>query len=259
MVAIAGFDKKQIANAVQQMYTEVAELPSKQFQFPTGRSACLFVGYPEAWLDKLPPTAVESFAGVGFPFRADVIGEGDDVLDIGAGAGTDTLTAARIVGPKGKVYALDMTPAMLGKLCGNIALARATHVEVIEGDAESIPLPDASVDVVTSNGVLNLVPDKSKAFSEIFRVLRPGGKAQIADIVIGRPVGENARHDPKLWAECVVGASLEEDYLHLFRSAGFTSVVGLRSYDYFSGSASADTRRVAHSLGAKAIELRICK
>jgi SAM-dependent methyltransferase len=259
MVSIAGFDKKQITSAVQEMYTAVADLPSKQFHFPTGRGACLFVGYPEAWLDKLPPTAVESFAGVGFPFRADVIGEGDDVLDIGAGAGTDTLTAARIVGPKGKVYALDMTPAMAAKLRRNVALVRAANVEVVEGNAEAIPLPDASVDVVTSNGVLNLVPDKPKAFSEIFRVLRPGGKTQIADIVVGRPVGENARRDPKLWAECVVGASLEEDYVNLFLSVGFSSVVILRSYDYFSGSASADTRRVAHSLGARAIELRICK
>jgi ubiquinone/menaquinone biosynthesis C-methylase UbiE len=259
MVAIAGFDKKQITSAVQQMYTEVADLPSKQFHFPTGRSACLFVGYPEAWLDKLPPTAVESFAGVGFPYRADVMCEGDHVLDIGAGAGTDTLTAARVVGAKGKVYALDMTPAMLAKLRRNIELARAGNVETIEGNAESIPLPDASVDVVTSNGVLNLVPDKPKAFAEIFRVLRPGGKAQIADIVVGRPVGENARRDPKLWAECVVGASLEEDYLELFRAAGFASVESLRDYDYFSGSASADTKRVAHSLGAKAIELRLCK
>jgi ubiquinone/menaquinone biosynthesis C-methylase UbiE len=259
MVAIAGFDKKQIISAVQQMYTEVADLPSKQFHFPTGRSACLFVGYPEAWLDKLPPTAVESFAGVGFPFRADVIREGDAVLDIGAGAGTDTLAAARIVGAKGKVYALDMTPAMLAKLRRNVALARAGNVEVVEGNAEAIPLPDASVDVVTSNGVLNLVPEKPKAFSEIFRVLRPGGKAQIADIVVGRPVGESARRDPKLWAECVVGASLEEDYLELFRSAGFADAAVLRGYDYFSGSASDDTRRVAHSLGAKAIELRICK
>jgi ubiquinone/menaquinone biosynthesis C-methylase UbiE len=259
MVAIAGFDKKQITSAVQQMYTEVADLPLKQFHFPTGRSACLFVGYPEAWLDRLPPTAVESFAGVGFPFRAEVIREGDAVLDIGAGAGTDTLTAARIVGARGKVYALDMTPAMLAKLGRNVALARAGNVEVVEGNAESIPLPDASVDVVTSNGVLNLVPDKPKAFAEIFRVLRPGGKAQIADIVVGRPVGESARRDPKLWAECVVGASLEEDYLELFRSAGFADVAVLRGYDYFSGSASADTRRVAHSLGAKAIELRIGK
>jgi SAM-dependent methyltransferase len=125
MVAIAGFNKKQILDAVRQMYTEVATLPSKQFHFPTGRNACLFVGYPEEWLDWLPATAVESFAGVGFPFRAEIIRANDRVLDIGAGAGTDTLTAARLVVPEGKVFALDMTPAMLAKLRRNVNLANA--------------------------------------------------------------------------------------------------------------------------------------
>ena len=257
MVAIAGFTKDQILSAVREMYSEVADLPSKQFHFPTGRSACLFVGYPEDWLDRLPASAVESFAGVGFPFRANVIRPGDRVLDIGAGSGTDTLIAARAVAPSGRVFALDMTPAMLAKLRNNVALADAANVEVIEGNAESIRLPDDSVDVVTSNGVLNLVPDKPKAFAEIARVLRPGGRVQIADIVVGRPVGENARHDPKLWAECVVGASLEDDYVELFRSSGFAKVTVLRELNYFSASASADTRRVAQSLGAKAIELSI--
>jgi ubiquinone/menaquinone biosynthesis C-methylase UbiE len=259
MVAIAGFTKDQIFSAVREMYSEVANLPSKQFHFPTGRSACLFVGYPEDLLDRLPASAVESFAGVGFPFRADFIRPGDRVLDIGAGSGTDTLIAARAAAPGGRVFALDMTPAMLAKLRKNVALAGAANVEVVEGNAESVPLPDASVDVVTCNGVLNLVPDKAKAFAEIFRVLRPGGRVQIADIVVGRPVGEDARGDPKLWAECVVWASLEEDYVELFRSVGFASAVILRRYDYFAGSASTDTRRVAHSLGAMAVELRICK
>lgn len=259
MVAIAGFNKVQILSAVREMYSEVANLPSKQFHFPTGRSACLFVGYPEDWLDRVPASALESFAGVGFPFRADVMRPGDRVLDIGAGSGTDTLIAVRIVGPQGVVFALDMTPAMLVKLRKNVALAAAANVEVIEGTAESIPLPDASVDVVTSNGVLNLVPDKVKAFAEIFRVLRPGGRVQIADIVVGRPVGESARGDPKLWAECVVGASVQEDYIELFRSVGFSSVTLLRGYDYFSASVSADTKRVAQSLGAKAIELKISR
>src|SRR5713101_5902571 len=118
MVAIAGFSRDQVLAAVRQMYTEVATLPSKQFHFPTGRDACLFVGYPPDWLDRIPPTAVESFAGVGFPFRADAIRPGDRVLDIGSGSGTDTLTAARLVGPQGKVFALDMTQAMLAKLRG---------------------------------------------------------------------------------------------------------------------------------------------
>lgn len=259
MVAIAGFTNDQILVAVRQMYGEVATKPLKQFHFPTGRSACLFVGYPESLLEGVPPTALESFAGVGLPFRAGVIRSGDVVLDVGAGSGTDTLIAARLVGPRGRVLALDLTSEMLDKLRRNVALAGAANVEVIEGNVESIPLPDASVDVVSSNGVLNLVPDKAKAFAEIWRVLRPGGRAQIADIVVSRPVGDKARKDPKLWAECVVGAMIEDDYLDLFRSAGFSNVKALRSFDYFSGSSSPETRKIASALGAKAAEIAMRK
>jgi arsenite methyltransferase len=255
MVAIAGFNKDQIFAAVRQMYSDVATAPSRQYHFPTGRDACRFAGYPDAMLGAVPTTAIESFAGVGFPFRAGVIQRGDTVLDLGAGSGTDTLIAADLVGPQGKVYALDITPAMIAKLRSNIAQAGVSNVEVIEGNAEAIPLPDASVDVVTSNGALNLVPDKPKAIAEIFRVLRPGGRVQIADIVVSRPVGKSALSDPSLWAECVVGASIEEDYLDLFRMTGFADVTVLRRYDYFSGSASADTRRIAAALGGKAAEI----
>jgi ubiquinone/menaquinone biosynthesis C-methylase UbiE len=130
-------------------------------------------GYPAEDLELLPPSAVESFAGVGYPFAARVIRHGDVVLDIGSGSGTDTLIAARLVGPAGRVIGLDMSEAMLEKLRGNIALAGVANVEVIAGNAESIPLPDASVDVVTTNGVINLVPDKSRAIREIARVARP--------------------------------------------------------------------------------------
>ena len=259
MVAILGFNREQILNAVREMYTDVALEPDRTFHFPTGRSACLFVGYPESWLDALPATAVESFAGVGFPFRAHVIRPGDRVLDIGSGSGTDALSAARLVGLEGTVLALDMTRAMLNKLRGNVERAGAENVRVVEGNAEAIPLPGESVDVVTSNGVLNLVPDKPRAFDEIFRVLRPGGSAQIADIVVSKPIGESSRANPRLWAECVVGASIEENYLDMFRTAGFDDVTVLRSFDYFSGSTSADTRRVAGALGARAIEIRMSK
>jgi SAM-dependent methyltransferase len=259
MVAIAGFTKEQILGAVRQMYSDVANTPSKQFHFPTGRDACLFVGYPAELLDAVPVTAVESFAGVGFPFRGEAVRPGDRVLDVGAGAGTDSLIAARLVGRSGKVFALDMTPAMLDKLRRNIGLGDAQNLVALEGNAEEIPLPDESVDAITSNGVLNLVPDKERAFAELYRVLRPGGRVQIADIVVGRPVSDSARADPKLWAECVVGAVREEDYLTLFSRAGFAHIRVLRSLDYFSASASPDTRRVAASLGAKAIEIAMRK
>jgi SAM-dependent methyltransferase len=255
MVAIFGFTREKVIAAVQDMYAAVALTPERPFHFPVGRAACLEVGYPAALLDDLPEEALRSFAGVACPFRAGAIRPGDKVLDIGAGAGTDALIAARLVGPPGRVFALDITPAMVRKLRELAARGGIGNVEVIEGNAEEIPLPDAAVDVVTSNGMLNLVPDKRKAVAEIFRVLRPGGRAQIADIVIRRPVTPDCATDPKLWAECVVGASIDEDYLEMFRDAGFEGVKVLRDCDYFALSPSAETRDVARRFGAYAIEI----
>ncbi|MEW5707893.1 MAG: MerC family mercury resistance protein [Pseudomonadota bacterium] len=255
MVAIFGYSRDAILAAVREMYTAVATEPCGPFHFPVGRAACRAVGYPEEVLEALPETAVESFAGVGYPFRADAIRPGDTVLDIGSGSGTDALIASRIVGPRGRVWALDMTPAMAQKLRRLVASLGIANLQVIEGSAEAIPLPDASVDVVTSNGVLNLVPDKRRAAAEIFRVLRPGGRVQIADIVIGRPVDAECHDDPKLWAECVVGATVDEDYLDLFRDAGFADVRVLGEHDYFAHSRNAETRRIARRFGARAIEI----
>jgi protein-L-isoaspartate O-methyltransferase len=162
MVAIFGYSRDAIFAAVKEMYTAVATESGGPFHFPVGRAACRAVGYPEEALRVLPETAVESFAGVGYPFRADAIRAGDTVLDIGSGSGTDALIASRIVGPRGMVWALDMTPAMAQKLRRLVASLGIANLQVIEGSAEAIPLPDASVDVVTSNGVLNLVPDKRR-------------------------------------------------------------------------------------------------
>jgi arsenite methyltransferase len=255
MVAIFSNKREFILKAVSDMYTDVAEHPGKTFHFPTGRLACLFVGYPAAQLDLVPATAVESFAGVGYPFAAGAIRKGDIVLDIGSGAGTDTLISSVLTGPEGRVYGLDMTQAMLEKLRRNVAAMDAANVEAIEGNAEEIPLGDAAVEVVTSNGVLNLVPDKPRAFAEIARVLKPGGRLQISDIALAKPVSEKARADPKLWAECVVGAVLEDHYVELLRAAGLeVEVIG--RLDYFSGSVSADTRRAAQGFGAHTIVLR---
>lgn len=255
MVAIFGFTPEKIIAAVQDMYEAVATAPERPFHFPVGREACLRVGYPVAALEGVPEEALRCFAGVGYPFRAGAIREGHTVLDIGAGAGTDTLIAARLAGPRGRVVALDITPAMARKLRELVARLGIANVEVVEGNAESIPLPDASVDVVTSNGMLNLVPDKRAAVREIFRVLRPGGRVQIADIVLHRPVTPDCAGDPKLWAECVVGATMDEDYYDLFRDAGFEDVEALRTHDYFALSRSAETRDIAHRFGARAVEI----
>jgi arsenite methyltransferase len=249
-------DKKEfILKAVEEMYTDVASRPGAVFHFPTGRLACLYVGYPADQLDCLPAEATESFAGVSYPFVADIIREGDAVLDVGSGSGTDTLIAAMLVGPTGIVYGLDMTRAMREKLERNVAAMKIGNVRVVEGNAEQIPLPDASIDVVTSNGVLNLVPDKPAAFAEIARVLKPGGRLQISDIALRVPVSEQSRADPRLWAECVVGAIVEDDYVALLRAAGLDVEV-FGDLDYFAGSVSASTRRAAHGLGAHAIVMR---
>src|SRR5512134_2365181 len=240
MVAIVSDKREFIFKAVADMYTDVATHPEKIFHFPTGRLACLFVGYPAQQLDQVPPAAPESFAGVGYPFAAGAIREGDVVLDIGSGSGTDTLIASTLTGPRGRVYGLDMTPAMLDKLRRNIAAMGAQHVVPLEGNAEEIPLGDACIDVITSNGVLNLVPDKPRAFS---------------DIALAKPVSDKSRSDPKLWAECVVGAVVEDDYVDKLRAAGLDLEI-IHRFDYFAGSVSADTRRVAHGLGAHTIVMR---
>jgi SAM-dependent methyltransferase len=257
-MALWSNNKEFIFKAVEEMYTDVASRPGAVFHFPTGHSACLFVGYPLDQLDSLPVEATESFAGVGYPFAADVIRPGDTVLDIGSGSGTDTLIAAMLTGPSGIVCGLDMTRAMREKLQRIVTAKQIEHVRVLAGNAEQIPLPDASVDVVTSNGVLNLVPDKPAAFGEIARVLKPGGRLQIADIALRVPVSDRSRADPRLWAECVVGAITEDDYGSLLRAAGL-SVEVLSEMDYFAGSVNASTRRAAHGLGAHAIVMRGCK
>lgn len=256
MVAIVSNKREVILKAVEDVYTEVAIHPARQFHFPTGRAAAELVGYPAAELDALPPTATESFAGVSYPFAAGAIRAGDTVLDLGSGSGTDALIAARRAGPTGKVYALDLTEAMRAKLAHNIAASGAANIEVVAGNIEQVPLPDRSVDVVTSNGVLNLVPDKRQAFREMLRVLRPGGRIQISDIALAKPISGKAKRDPKLWAECIVGAVEEEAYFALLREIGFKNVELVASFDYFAHANGEDTRLMASYFGAHAITYR---
>ena len=254
-VSAPALDETSILQAVQEMYDDVALCPTKEFHFPTGRKACLYVGYPEEELNAIPHTAIESFAGVGYPFLADQIREGDTVVDVGSGSGVDVLIAGLKTGSSGRVIGIDMTPAMIRKAEENIRKAGMDHVEIVEGRADAIPLEDESVDVVTSNGVVNLVPDKAKAFSEIWRILRPGGKIQISDIVLSKPVSGASKANPQLWAECIVGAEPENDYIELARGAGFEGVVAIDRLDYFARSSNESTRKAAKGLGAHTIVL----
>mgnify|MGYP006280060379 CR=1 FL=1 len=254
MVAILGYSRQQIFAAVKDMYTAVAIGPGDHFHFPVGRAAARRLGYADARLARLPEALCASFAGVGHPFSADTIRAGDTVLDVGAGAGNDSLIAADLVGPGGRVIALDLTAAMTRKLRDAADRMGADRVDVLQGSAECLPLADECIDVITSNGMLNLVPDKRAAVREMFRVLRPGGRVQIADIVIDRPVSVDCHTDPRLWVECVVGATIDEDFVHLFRDAGFDDVEILRSHDYFAHSPSAQTREIAANFGARSVE-----
>ncbi len=259
MVAITSNKREHVLEAVNQMYTQVANNPNLDYHFPIGREACRFVRYTDAYLEGVPDKALESFAGVGCPFNAEVLKDGDTVLDIGSGSGTDVLITQQIVGPKGKVYALELTRAMREKLQKTLDENSIKNVEIIAGNAESIPLPDASVDVVTSNGVLNLVPDKTRAIAEIFRVLRPGGRMQLADIALVKPVSARFKQDPDLWSECIVGAVSKDRYLEMFRAAGLENVELIEDLDYFSASNNDKTREVASLFGAHSIVLRAQK
>jgi arsenite methyltransferase len=191
-------DVNVLRDAIQQTYTEVSTEPIQDFVFPTGRPWAEDLGYPQE-LARVPEQSVKSFAGVANPFSLGRIEQGSTVLDLGCGAGTDLLIAAQMVGAEGRVIGIDMTATMLARARDSAAEMGLGNVELHEGLIESVPVADASVDVVISNGVIDLVPDKDAVFDEIERVLRPGGRLQIADVVIHKEVSEDARKNIDLW------------------------------------------------------------
>jgi arsenite methyltransferase len=192
-------DTETLRNAIKGEYKEVAEHPGKGFHFHTGRRLSKIVGYRDEWFEDVSELAIESFAGTGNPFAMGELAPGERVVDVGSGGGIDSLIAARMVGPTGRVVGIDMTPAMLGKARAAAAESGVDNVEFREAYMEHLPVPDGWADVVISNGVLNLTPDKQTAVGEMFRVLRPGGRLQIGDILVNREVPEEAKKKIDLW------------------------------------------------------------
>ena len=196
----AAVDAEALRCQISDKYTEVAKTPEKGFHFHSGRPLALMLGYSEDVLDSLPVGTVESFAGTGNPFSMGELQSGETVLDIGCGAGFDSLIAARQVGETGRVISVDMTPAMLDKATAGAREAGIANIEFREGLAEALPVDDTLIDAVISNGVINLCPDKAAVMQEVYRVLKAGGRIQLADIVVHKEVPQDAKDDIDLWS-----------------------------------------------------------
>lgn len=188
-----------IKGEVLRMYQEVADHPDQEFHFFHGREAAEMFGYKREWLDRAPAGAVASFAGVGNPHLRSRLQPGETVLDLGSGAGLDSIIAGWQVGPTGRVLGVDLNPHMCARAEAHAALAGGA-IECRSGTMEDVPLPDASLDVVISNGVINLSFRKRRVIGELYRVLKPGGRVSIADIVSAKQLSQSIVNDPKLWA-----------------------------------------------------------
>ena len=191
-------DVELLKREIKTTYARVSQKPTEEFIFPTGRAWAEDLGYPPE-LAHVPDSAVEAFAGVANPFSLGRLRAGERVLDLGSGAGTDSLVAAQMVGEGGRVTGIDMTPQMLAKARAAAAEMGAANVEFVEGEAEQLPFPDGSFDVVISNGVIDLIPDKDAVFEQLHRVLTPGGRIQVADVTVQQPVSAEGRRNIDLW------------------------------------------------------------
>jgi arsenite methyltransferase len=213
-------DATALRERVREMYREVAQQPGADFHFETGRAVAERLGYPAGWLDVVPPDALASFAGVGHMLDLAAIEPGETVLDLGSGSGTDALIAAHLTGPTGRVIGVDMTDAQLDKARALRDGLGLEHVDFVEGLIEDPPVEPGSVDVVISNGVVNLAPDKDAVFDAVARALRPGGRLALADIVSARELIERTRRNVALWAACIAGAVPHDQYLGAIEAAG---------------------------------------
>ena len=247
-------DIEDLRGKVQHMYEAVARHPHDgRFHFEMGRALAERLGYPPTELDRIPPAAIESFAGVGYYFDLAALQPGERVVDLGSGSGMDSFIAALHVGTAGRVIGIDMTDAQREKASRLARAAGLAQVELRPGLIEEIPLGDSEVDCVISNGVINLCPDKERVFAEAARVLRPGGRMAVADIVTNVTLPASVTCNATLWAACIGGAAQQDAYRSAIESAGLR-VIAVRenaAYAFLSKSA----QNASRDYGVKSISL----
>lgn len=237
-------DARELETKVQAMYRQVAEDPHGRYHFETGRSLAERLGYPAEILDRVPAGAVDSFAGVGYFFDLATQLEGGRVMDLGSGSGMDSFVAASLSGSSGSVVGVDFTPAQVDKARALADQAGIRNVEFLPGRIEALQAEDASFDLVISNGVINLSADKTAVFAEVARVLAPGGRMVIADIVTARQLPESVVCNVDLWASCIGGASQEDDYEQAIEAAGLrVGKVRENPYEFLSDQARGASER----------------
>lgn len=216
--------RDEIKQAVKEKYSKVAKDPCAAFNFPVGKAFALKVGYPKEILDKLPSSMYESFTGANNPLAFINLKEGEMVLDLGCGAGLDLYFYAKAVGEMVKVYGLDISKDMVAKARTNMEIAGIKNVEIKCGHSDSLPFQDNFFNVVASNGIYNLSPDKEKVMREVFRVLKPGGRTAFCEIVLKERLPEDVRKNIDDWFRCIGGALSERDFLTLMEKVGFRNI-----------------------------------
>ena len=256
-IAVAAFDPKDLEAKVKAMYRDVAENPHGEFHFEIGRAMAERLGYAPADLDLIPRESIESFAGVGYYFHLAAIKIGETIVDFGSGSGMDTFIAGLKAGPGGKVIGVDMTDEQRTKAEGLRDRAGFKQVAYVKGYIENVPLPDASADVVISNGVFNLSPEKPKVFREAARILKSGGRLAIADIVTEVQLPETIVCNSTLWAACIGGAAQQDNYRSQIEAAGLRvkTVEDNPSYQFISENARGASRK----FGVKSVSLLAIK
>lgn len=254
--AAPGLDRGRLRAAIEDAFTDLALHPQRGFHFISGPPLAERLGYSDALLEGVPLEALASFAGVGNPFQFGPLPAGARVVDVGCGAGTDALIAARLVGPGGTVIGVDMTAAMVERARQCVLSARAPNVRVEWGHAESLPIPDAWADVVVTNGVVSLTPDKRDTFREIARVLKPGAELRISDVVVQWRLPAYVTQAIHLWTDCIGGATWIEDYPLLLAEAGFVDIDIVEIFDVFAGTTIEKNSSMFEARGANILARR---